>query len=109
MTTQPRVKVPERAKKGELITIKTLVRHLMDSGHRKDPTTGETVPRMIINRFEATFNGRPFINAVIEPAVSSNPFLEFTARPQESGTFKFLWVDDEGVEYRAERSIVIED
>ncbi|MGH1419203.1 MAG: thiosulfate oxidation carrier complex protein SoxZ [Hyphomicrobiaceae bacterium] len=105
---KPRVKVPKTAKKGEVIIIRTMVRHVMESGHRTDRATGDKVPRMIINRFSATFNGKPLISAVIEPAVSANPYLQFTAKIEESGTFDFIWVDDEGVEYRTSRSITVE-
>lgn len=105
---KPRVKVPQTAKKGEIIIIKTMVRHVMESGHRTDRATGKKVPRMIINRFSVTFNGKPVFSAVIEPAVSANPYLQFTAKIEESGIFEFLWVDDDGVEYRARRSISVE-
>ncbi len=107
-TNKPRVKVPKTAKKGEVIIIKTMVRHMMESGQRTDRKTGEKIPRMIINRFSATFNGAPVFTATLEPAVAANPFLEFTARVEESGTFEFLWVDDEGSEYRASRTIAVE-
>ena len=107
ISTKPRVKVPKTAKKGEIIVIKTLVRHMMESGHRTDRKTGEKIPRMIINRFSATFEGQPVFSAIIEPAVAANPYLQFTAKVERSGTFEFLWVDDDGIEYRTTRSITV--
>ncbi|MEL6227161.1 MAG: thiosulfate oxidation carrier complex protein SoxZ, partial [Pseudomonadota bacterium] len=93
---RPRVKVPKTASAGEVITIKTLMSHKMESGQRKDRKTGEIIPRMIINKFNATFNGTEVFSVDIEPAVSANPFLQFSVKVPESGEFHFKWVDDSG-------------
>ncbi len=106
MASKPRVKVPKKAAAGEVITIKTLISHKMESGQRKDKK-GNPIPRMIINRFVATLNGEEVFSADIDPGVSANPYLEFSVKVQESGTFKFLWVDDEGSEYSTEASIAV--
>ncbi len=103
---KPRIKIPKEAKKGEVIQIKTLISHIMESGQRKD-SAGKTIPRHIINKFSVTFNGAPVFSADIAPAVSSNPYLEFSARVDESGTFKFTWVDDDGSVYSDELAISV--
>jgi sulfur-oxidizing protein SoxZ len=106
MASKPRVKVPESASAGELITIKTLISHIMETGQRKDGD-GNVIPRKIINHFEATFNGQTVFSADLDPAVSANPYLEFNVKVQESGTFKFMWTDDDGSVYTAEESIEV--
>lgn len=106
MASKPRVKVPKKAEAGEIITIKTLISHKMESGQRRDKK-GEKIPRKIINKFTATFNGTEVFSADIDPAVSANPYLEFRAKVNESGTFKFLWVDDDGSEYTTEKKITV--
>jgi len=85
---------------GDIVTIKTLVSHKMESGQRKDKE-GNTIPRDIINRFEARFNGELVFSVDIDPAVSANPFLEFTIKIEEAGTFDLSWTDDAGevIEY----------
>jgi len=104
---RPRVRVPRKAEAGELITIKTLISHKMESGQRKDRKTGELIPRQIINKFTAEFNGKTVFSADIEPAVSANPFFEFSAKVNESGTFVFTWVDDNGESYSTKKSIKV--
>lgn len=106
MASKPRVKLPKKAAKGEIITIKTLVSHPMESGQRKD-RKGEKIPRMIINKFTAKFNGVQVFGAIIEPAVSANPYLEFTVKVEESGKFEFVWVDDAGTTFNAEQAIEV--
>ncbi len=105
---KPRVKVPKKAAAGEVITIKTLISHKMESGRRKDKKSGELIPRKIINAFKAQFNGKTVFEAALEPAISANPYIQFTSRVDESGEFHFIWVDDEGSLYEAKKSISVE-
>lgn len=95
MASRPRVKIPESVAAGEVFTIKTLVSHRMESGHRTD-SDGNPIPRDIINRFEARFNGETVFSVDIDPAIAANPFFEFSARVDEPGTFTFRWTDDAG-------------
>jgi sulfur-oxidizing protein SoxZ len=106
MAEKPRVKLPKDAKKGEVIQIKTLIAHVMETGLRKDQA-GNTIPRKIINKFTCEFNGKPVFSVDIEPAVAANPYLQFAAKVEESGTFKFTWVDDDGTVTTAEEKITV--
>ena len=66
----PRVRVPANAKPGELIEVKTLITHPMETGLRKDGD-GKIVPRQIVNALSVTYNGKPVLNARLEPAVAA--------------------------------------
>lgn len=103
---KPRVKVPKKASAGDVITIKTLISHPMESGQRKNKA-GEIIPRSIINRFTADFNGQNVIDVTIEPAISTNPYFEFEAQVPEAGDFTFTWYDDDGSVYNETKSIAI--
>jgi sulfur-oxidizing protein SoxZ len=104
--SKPRVKVPKTAKAGEVITIKTLIDHTMETGQRKDKE-GKVIPRRIINKFTCEFEGQTVFSCDMLPAISANPYLEFTAKPGKSGKFKFTWVDDNGSTYTAEQAIEV--
>ena len=104
---KPRVKVPKSASKGEVIQVKTLISHKMESGQRKDSKTGEMIPRQIINKFVATFNGKEVFSADWHPAISANPFLSFFMKAQESGTFEFSWTDDDGSVYSTSADLTV--
>jgi len=106
MAEKPRLKVPKDARKGEVIEIKTLLSHIMETGQRKD-AAGNVIPRKIINKFTAEFNGKPVFSADLEPAIAANPYLQFTAKVDESGTFKFTWTDDDGTVTTAEENITV--
>jgi|SRR5215470_4344207 len=106
MAETPRIKLPKEAKKGDIIEIKTLLPHVMETGQRKDQS-GNTIPRKIINKFSCEFNGKPVFSADLEAAVAANPFMQFTAKVEESGAFKFTWVDDDGTVTTAEEKITV--
>jgi len=97
-SAKPRIKVPKSAAKGEIIEIKTLISHKMETGLRKDKE-GKVIPRQIINKFACAFNGAVIFSADWHPAVSANPFMSFHMRATESGKFDFTWHDDNGETY----------
>lgn len=103
---KPRVKVPKTASAGEVITIKTLISHKMESGQRKDGD-GNVIPRSIINRFTCEFNGENVIDVVLEPAISTNPYFEFDAVVPETGEFTFTWYDDDGSVYEEKKGVKV--
>jgi sulfur-oxidizing protein SoxZ len=43
----------------------------------------------------------------LEPAISANPYIQFDARVDEDGTFKFAWTDDDGTVTTAEEKIAV--
>lgn len=104
---KPRVKAPKSAGKGEIVTIKTLISHKMETGLRKDKKTGEIIPRSIINKFMAKFNGEDVFSVDIDPAISANPFFQFSMKADESGEFEFIWVDDSGDTYSKKSALTV--
>ncbi|MBV1867725.1 MAG: thiosulfate oxidation carrier complex protein SoxZ [Marinosulfonomonas sp.] len=101
---KPRVKVPKTAAIGDVVTIKTLISHKMESGQRKDKS-GNAIPRSIINRFTCDFNGENVIDVALEPSISTNPYFQFEAKVPASGEFTFTWYDDDGETYTTAKSI----
>lgn len=106
MAERPRIRLPKQATKGEVIEIRTLLPHLMESGQRKS-ADGKVFPRKIVNAFTCEFNGKLVFSATLEPAIAANPYLQFSARVEESGTFRFAWTDDDGTVITADESITV--
>jgi sulfur-oxidizing protein SoxZ len=95
MSAKPRIKLPDSAKVGDVIEIKTLVSHVMETGQRKDKD-GKPIPRNIIHTFEAKFAGKPVFTAKLYSGVSANPYLAFHMKVPGPGEMEFSWVDDAG-------------
>jgi sulfur-oxidizing protein SoxZ len=105
-TAETRLRVPATAKSGEVITIKTLISHPMQSGFQKD-ASGKTIPREIINSFACTYNGKQVFKMDLNPAISANPYIAFNVRVDKSGTFAFTWTDDNGMVYKGQAQITV--
>ena len=102
----PRVRVPSSVKAGETVEVKTLISHEMESGQRKD-ASGNAIPRRIIKRFEASYNGQPVFAADWHPSISANPYQSFFLKPAASGELVMVWTDDNGSTYRATSRITV--
>jgi sulfur-oxidizing protein SoxZ len=105
--TKPRIKLDRQAvRKGEIVEVKTLVAHVMESGQRHD-ADGKLIPRMIINRFTCELNGEFVFGCDLESAISANPYFQFKFKPEQSGTLTFTWIDDEGTRIEATETIKV--
>jgi len=89
------IRVPPEAKRGEVVEIKALISHPMETGQRRDPM-GQPIPRDIINRFVCTYNDQEVFRADLFPAIAANPFFAFFTVATESGELVFRWTDDHG-------------
>jgi sulfur-oxidizing protein SoxZ len=89
------IRMPTEAKRGEVVEVKTLVSHPMETGYRRD-SMGQPIPRHIINRFVCTYSGQEVFRAEFFPAIAANPFLSFFTVATETGEVIFQWTDDQG-------------
>jgi sulfur-oxidizing protein SoxZ len=101
------VNVPPRAKRGQIVEIKTLISHIMETGFRHTEA-GTPIPRDIITAFRCTYNGAEIFRADLHQAISANPFITFFTTATESGTLEFRWTGDNGLEETASAKITVE-
>ena len=81
---------------GDKILVRVLMTHEMESGQRKGPD-GTIVPAHYIREVSARHNGRSVLSAQWGPAVSKNPFLQFTFAGGKPGDkIQVSWVDTKG-------------
>jgi sulfur-oxidizing protein SoxZ len=100
------ISVPQTAKRGDVIEIKTLVAHPMETGYRRD-SSGGAIGRDIIKSFTCIYNGAEVFRADLFPAVAANPFIAFTTVATESGVIEFRWTDDRGETQTESRTITV--
>lgn len=90
-----RIRLPQNIKKGDIVEVKTLITHTMESGQRRD-SAGNAIPRKILNKFACSYNGKEVFRAELAPAISANPYIAFFITATETGTLDFAWTDDDG-------------
>jgi sulfur-oxidizing protein SoxZ len=101
------INVPAKAKRGEIIEIKTLISHDMETGFRPD-SSGKILPRDIITDFVCKYDGAEIFRAQMYPAISANPFFTFTTIATSSGTITFEWSGDNGFSASETAHITVE-
>jgi sulfur-oxidizing protein SoxZ len=90
-----RVRMPERARRGEIVEIRAIVEHPMESGFRPD-NVGKPIPRHIVESFTCAYGGVEVFRARLYPAVSTNPYFLFHVVATRSADLVFTWSDDLG-------------
>jgi sulfur-oxidizing protein SoxZ len=98
------INAPKTARKGDVVEIKALIQHPMETGYRAG-TNGRLIPRDIIEHFSATWNGAEIFRMDFSPAIAANPFVTFCAVASESGTVRLRWTGDGG--FVAEHQVAI--
>ena len=94
MEKQRKLKYKETVTQGELVKVKTLAEHEMESGVRRDEKTGVIYPRLIIYKVTARYNGKTVFKANWFSGVSANPYLAFYFKADKSGLIEIEWEDD---------------
>lgn len=89
------VTVPATAKRGEIVEIRALIGHAMETGYRPG-ADGQILARDIIRSFSCRYNGEQVFAAQLHPAISANPYIAFFTVATESGTLEFRWEGDHG-------------
>jgi sulfur-oxidizing protein SoxZ len=100
------INVPAKARRGDIVTIKALISHSMETGFRHTEL-GAVIPRDILRLFICSYNGTEVFRAELFPAVSANPFFSFTTLATESGRLEFTWLGDHGFSATASAAIEV--
>jgi sulfur-oxidizing protein SoxY len=103
---EPRLTVPVAVHRNEIVEIKTMISHTMETGLRVD-TTGRPIPRRIINRMVCSRGDQPVFAADLSPAIAVNAYLNFHVIARESAVLDFTWHEDGGAVYRVSHSLTV--
>jgi sulfur-oxidizing protein SoxZ len=101
-----RVAMPATARKGDIVEIKALIRHPMETGYRVD-SVGRPIPRHIIERFTATYAGVEVFRMDLTQGVAANPFIAFSTLATETGELVFAWHDSKGDVFTVRRKLAV--
>lgn len=107
------ITVPKTAKRGEIIEIRALVQHPMETGYRRS-SDGELLPRDLIRTFTCRYvesgksgDGELVFSATLHAAIAANPYLAFHLRAATSGTLHFVWQGDKGFAHREQAELLV--
>ena len=100
------IHAPTSARLGEVIQIRTLIAHPMETGFRPG-ADGKVLPRDIIRRFSCRYNGELVFSADLFPSIAANPYLTFHTLATASGQLSFSWEGDKGFTQTETSSITV--
>ena len=98
--------MPATAKKGQVIEIKTIVQHPMETGYRRD-NQGAPIPRDIIKRYVVTYAGAEIFTADMTQGIAANPYFAFHTIATETGDVVFTWTDEKGAVITETRKLTV--
>lgn len=101
-----RIIVPERARRGEIVEIRALISHPMETGFRKD-AVGDAIPRNIVTRFSCRYDGDEVFAWELQPGVAANPFIAFHTVATRTGDVELTWSGMNGFEHRERRRMIV--
>ena len=101
-----RIQVPSGAKRGEVIRVRLLIQHAMETGYRLGGD-GRKVPKNVIRSLVCRYNGVEVFRAELSPGIAANPYLQFPMIAGESGELEFTWLDDAGERGVARQALAV--
>lgn len=101
----PRVRIPKSARAGEVIEIRTLMEHRMETGLRHEG--GRLAPRDMLHRLLVRMNGETLFVAEMRNGTSANPYHVFFARVTKTSDFTFVWSDEKGRSVTASARVTV--
>ena len=93
--TRVRVQWPDNISSGQVVKVRMLIQHPMDTGYLQD-FSGKLVPRNVIQWLTCTLGGQEVFRVETSSGVSANPYFEFFVRATQTAEFKIEWTDDNG-------------
>lgn len=86
--------------------VRVLIQHPMETGSRKDPVSGELIPRHFIQEIHCEHNGKEVMSAYWSWGMAINPYLAFRlTRARPGDTVRVHWLDNLGVREQVDGQI----
>jgi sulfur-oxidizing protein SoxZ len=101
----PRIRIPRTARPGEVVEVRTLIEHPMETGLRQEG--GRTQPRDLLNRLTVRVNGEVALQAELRNGTSANPYHVFFLRLDRTSEIDFAWTDERGRSVRATARVTV--
>ncbi len=101
-----RLLVPERVALGDVITVRLLIQHGMETGYRQD-MNGRVVARNVVRLVRCELGGVEVFRAEPSSGISANPYFEFSVRVLQAGPWLVQWEDDAGVKGEVRQAMLL--
>jgi sulfur-oxidizing protein SoxZ len=99
-----RIRLPSSIKPGEIVKVRAMIIHPMETVQRKD---GKPVDRnyLFINRVVVTYLDREIAQFETTQSISENPFFGFAVKATEPGVLRVTFLSTHGGKYEGTADI----
>lgn len=98
--------IPRNIRKGDVVTLKAIISHPMETGYRRD-ISGASIPRDIIRAFSCSYDGDEIFRCAFHQAISANPLVAFTTVATKTAPITFTWIGDRGFRHTERATLVV--
>ncbi len=111
MSVTPLIEIPDKIKIGDVIEIKTLIRHAMpaqphdikpDSLKEQSKGDSGTLRWLVVK-----FNNEEIFRTKFSSSISANPYISFHFKVTGPGELLFLWTEDSGTAWVYKRKLKV--
>ena len=96
---EARIKVPDQIKRGDLITVNSIISHPMDTGFFRT-AEGAPIPAYFIRQVVVTYGDREVARFEWTSGISKNPVVSFTLKAEQEAPLSMVWTDNHGAVYQ---------
>ncbi len=96
---EARIRLPNRIKQGDLITVNAIVSHPMDTGFFRN-SAGDPIPAYFIKDVVVTYGNEEVARFEWTSGISRDPVVSFTLKADREGPLTMKWVDNKGAIFK---------
>ena len=96
---EARIRVPDHIRRGDLITVNSIVSHPMDTGFFRD-AAGDAIPAYFIKQVVVTYGGIEVARFDWTSGISRDPVVSFTLKADKEAPLTMIWTDNKGAIFK---------
>jgi sulfur-oxidizing protein SoxZ len=96
---EARIRVPDRIRRDDVITVHSIVSHPMDTGFFRD-AEGDPIPAYFIKQVVVTYGGNEVARFEWTSGISRDPVVSFTLKADKEGPLTMVWTDNKGATFK---------
>ena len=96
---EARIRVPDHIRRGDLITVNSIVSHPMDTGFFRD-AEGDAIPAYFIKQVVVTYGGIEVARFDWTSGISRDPVVSFTLKADKEAPLTMVWTDNKGATFK---------
>jgi sulfur-oxidizing protein SoxZ len=96
---EARIRVPDQIKRGDLITVNSIISHPMDTGFFRT-AAGDPIPAYFIKQVVVTYGAQEVARFEWTSGISRDPVVSFTLKADKEAPLTMIWTDNQGAVFR---------